>query len=73
MNSGDDDDLIGSAEACKVLRVDRSTLSRWAASGDLSAAYKLPGRNGAYVFHRATVRELADRRRRDAQRTTAAS
>lgn len=68
-------DLIGSAEACAILTVDRSTLTRWAANGTLPAAYKNPGSNGAYVFHRSAVErlgaELANARAND--RAVAAS
>jgi len=56
-------DLIGSAEACTILEVDKATLSRWVAAGTLKPAHKLPGRNGAYLFHRADI-VLYDAQRR---------
>lgn len=56
------DDLIGSTEACRILNVDKATLSRWATTGILNSAHKLPGRNGAYLFHRADIETLAAER-----------
>lgn len=58
----DSTDLIGSKEACGILDVDKSTLTRWAADGVLVPVYKLPGRNGPFVFNRADVERLADQR-----------
>lgn len=47
-------ELIGSAEACEVLGIDRSTLSRWVKDG-LDYRVRLPGRNGAFLFDRAVI------------------
>jgi excisionase family DNA binding protein len=47
--------LIGSAEACGILGIDRGTLIRWIASGRIHAVQKLPGQTGAYIFDRAEV------------------
>jgi excisionase family DNA binding protein len=55
-------DLIGSAEAARILQVDKPTLTRWVAAGRITAAHKLPGKNGAYLFHRADVMTLAKER-----------
>lgn len=52
-------DLIGSAEACRILRVNNSTLTRWVAAESVKAAHKLPGKNGAYLFERADIERLA--------------
>jgi len=52
-------DLIGSAEACTILHVDRSTLSRWVAAGRLAPVHRLPGATGALLFSRAEVEALA--------------
>lgn len=41
---------LTSAEVCDRLGIDRSTLSRWVASGRIKYAIKLPGLRGAYVF-----------------------
>lgn len=49
---------IGSREACAILRIDKSTLSRWVASGRLTPVHKLPSRNGAYLFDRADIEAL---------------
>lgn len=43
--------LLNSAEACEALGgIDRSTLSRWVASGKIQPFTKLPGVRGAYLF-----------------------
>lgn len=60
-------DLIGSVEAASILGVDRSVLTRLVQSGRLARAHKLPGENGAALYHRADVEALA------ATRTEAAS
>jgi excisionase family DNA binding protein len=49
------DHLIGSAEACTILGVDRSTLSRWVQLGKITPAMQLPGSKGAMLFDRADV------------------
>lgn len=50
---------ITSAEACDLLGIDRSTLTRWVASGRLTPAFKAPGLRGPYFFHRTDVERLA--------------
>ena len=52
-------DLIGSAEACRILGVHVSTLTRWVATGEVKAAHKLPSKNGAYLFARAEIERKA--------------
>ena len=49
------DSLMTSAEVCDRLGIDRSTLSRWVASGRISPTTKLPGVRGAFLFTRAEV------------------
>ena len=44
------DDLVGSALACKRYGVDRSTLVRRIAKGEIEPLKQLDGPNGAYVF-----------------------
>jgi len=47
-----------------MLDVATSTLTRWAIDGTITPALKLPGRNGALLFHLAdveAVREARDR------------
>lgn len=53
-------DLIGSAEACEILGIDRSTLSRWVASDRLTYWVQLPGPNGAFLFDRKVVEALLE-------------
>lgn len=48
-------DLIGSAEACALLGIDRSTLTRRVARGDIRPAGKLAGPNGALIFRRDVI------------------
>lgn len=55
-------DLIGSAEACRTLGVNNSTLTRWVAAGEVKAAHKLPGKNGAYLFERAEIERVGSDR-----------
>lgn len=51
-------DLIGSAEACELLGIDRSTLTRWVDTGRLDYWVKMPGKTGAYLFEREAVETL---------------
>jgi len=53
-------ELIGSADAERILAISRATLSRWVAAGKLPTAGRLTG-NGALVFRRGDVQELARR------------
>lgn len=55
----DHDELIGTSDACRILDIHPATLGRWVASGKLTAASKLPKKNGAYVFSRAEVERVA--------------
>ena len=57
-------DLISTREALKLLGLTQpSTITRYVQDGKLTPATKLPGPNGAYVFHRADVVALVDQRR----------
>lgn len=49
------DTLIGSAEACALLGIDKSTLTRRVARGDIRPAGKLAGPNGALIFRRDVI------------------
>jgi predicted site-specific integrase-resolvase len=49
------DNLIGSAEVCDMLGIDRGTLSRWVASGRITPAKQLPGRTGARLFQLSEI------------------
>lgn len=55
-------ELIGSAEACKMLGITRATLSRRVASGRMTAVMQMPGPNGAFVFRRDHIEALANKR-----------
>jgi predicted site-specific integrase-resolvase len=52
-------DLIGSAEACEILGIDRATLVRWIAASKIAKVTKMPGQTGAYVFERAEIERAA--------------
>lgn len=49
---------IPSAEVCEALHIDRSTLSRWVASGRITPTIKLPGKTGAFLFDPKDVERL---------------
>lgn len=53
-------DLVGTVEAAAILGLERSTLSRWVQLGKLTPAHKLPGKNGAVLFHRSDIEDLRD-------------
>ena len=53
------DDLLGTTESASVIKVDRSTLSRWIAAGRLTPALKLSGPTGAMLFRRSEVERVA--------------
>ena len=55
-------DLIGTAEASRILNVNVSTVTRWAADGILAIALKRPAKNGAMLFDRRDVEALAAER-----------
>ena len=48
-------DLIGSAEACEILGIDRPALVRRIAAGKISVFQKLPGATGVYLFERTEI------------------
>lgn len=66
-------DLIGADESCTILKVHRTTLTRWVGAGVLEAAHKLPGKNGAFLFDRADVEALRDQREKAAESEAQAS
>jgi excisionase family DNA binding protein len=55
-----DRSLIGSAEACEILGIDRSTLTRWVDKGRILPVHKNPGQTGSYIFQRTEVERLKD-------------
>ena len=60
MHSIETPQMIGSADVCKRLKIDRSTLSRWVALGRISPAMRLPGPTGAMLFHPQDVEALRE-------------
>lgn len=59
------DDLIGSAEVCRLLMIDRATLSRWVnhRQPKLVPVMRIGDTpNGAFLFHRRDVEALASER-----------
>ena len=59
-------DLVGSSESCRILDIHPATLTRWVAAGSVIPAHKLPGKNGAFLFNRADIEQLAEKRRVEA-------
>lgn len=55
--------LIGSAEAAKILGIDRSVLLKRVRSGQVEPVQKLPAATGAYLFDADVISELAGERR----------
>jgi hypothetical protein len=57
------DDLVPTREALTILGMaDPSSISRFVALGVLEPALRLPGKNGAFLFHRADIERLAAER-----------
>lgn len=54
--------FIGSAEACSLLKIHPATLMRWVRVGKVEEAHKLPGDNGARLFRREHIEQLAAER-----------
>lgn len=50
--------LIGSAEVCARLEIDRSTLIRRIQLGRIEYATKLPGKSGPYLFDPVYINRL---------------
>lgn len=55
-------DLIGAAEAARILGVSRVTFSRWARDGKVQVAVRMPGDTGATLFDRQDVIALLNER-----------
>lgn len=51
--------LVGSKEACELLKINRSTITRWVASGRLIPFAKVPGTTGGFLFARSDIKALA--------------
>lgn len=65
------ENLITAKEAARILRKTPRTVARWADSGKLAEAHKLPGGTGARLFRLDDVEALRDEI--DAQYEQAAS
>lgn len=52
-------DLIGSAEVCRLLDINRATVVRRVKAGALPYLAQLDGSNGALVFDRSEILALA--------------
>ena len=50
-----EDDLLTTAQVAELKGWSVTSINRWALNGELPAVRKLPGRTGAYLFHRADV------------------
>lgn len=55
--------LLPSKTVCERLNIDRSTLSRWVATGKIVTATQLPGKTGAFLFDAAEVARLESNER----------
>lgn len=54
-------DVIGAAEAARLLGVSKATVNRRAAAGQLTAV-KMPGLTGAHLFDRDEIESLANQK-----------
>lgn len=52
-------DLLNSTEAADLLSIDRSTLNRWVARGDIPVEVQFPGYKGPRLFRRIDVERVA--------------
>lgn len=53
------EDLLKARDAAEILNCDVRTVHRWAETGRLPIAVKVPGYRGALLFRRDDVEELA--------------
>lgn len=51
-------DLVPTSVAAELLRVDVATVNRWAKTGRLPVAVKIPGLRGPNLYRRADVEAL---------------
>ncbi len=54
-----DMDILTSPEAGQILHMSARTVQRMADRGELEYIRKLPGPNGAYIFHRSVIEAAA--------------
>lgn len=67
------DKWVTTADAAAILEVHVRTVHRLTESGELNPAIKIPGKTGAYMYHRADVEALAQSRRADVDALAAPS
>jgi len=56
------DDLLTTAQVAKMLEKSIPTINRYATSGELASAVKLPGLRGAYLFTPEAVEDFRARK-----------
>ena len=56
--------LVGTVEAADILGWSLRKTKRDAKAGRLPYVHKMPGRTGAYLFHRNVIETIAGNRRR---------
>lgn len=61
------DELIISSQVGAILEKSPRTIARLAEQGVIPYASKLPGPNGAYLFRRGQIEELAAKRAAEAE------
>lgn len=52
-------DPINSAEAARILGVDRATFNRWVTRGDVPVEVQYPGYKGPRLFRRFDIERIA--------------
>lgn len=65
-------DLLTAGQAAAAVGVNRRTITKWAETGRLPVALKLPGDTGTTLFKRADVDRLAAERRAELEAELAA-
>lgn len=58
------DNLIGTAEAARILGWSRAKVKREAQARRLPYEHKMPTQTGAYLFHRSVIEAIAANRQR---------
>lgn len=57
-----DPKLLTSAQTAESLGIDRGTLSRWVANGQIAVALRLPGKTGTILFDPLEVERVKHER-----------
>ncbi len=53
-------ELLSTGEVAELLGTTVATVNRWAVTGKLPVAHKMPGRTGAYLFARSDVEAVRE-------------